>query len=95
MLVEKLGICSGPLFLQRLSDFTPHHIILPKRHLEEVAHSTELTLAGVKVRLFEPKGHKINSTLLPGLIYIHGGGWAMGNIGKLITDCCVKVTRTP
>ena len=34
---------------------------------------------GVTVRVYRPKK---DNTIFPGLMYYHGGGWAIGNISK-------------
>jgi len=34
---------------------------------------------GVTVRMYEPVGR---SSILPGIMYYHGGGFVFGNLGK-------------
>lgn len=57
----------------------------------DVLEINDTEIFGVRVRIYKPvnktKGSpesKSNEeTLLPGVIYFHGGGWAIGSLGKL------------
>jgi acetyl esterase len=48
-----------------------------------VASSTDRTIPGpageIPIRVYRPAGSRAD-TLLPGLIYLHGGGWVFGNL---------------
>ena len=57
----------------------------------DVLEINNTEIFGVHVRIYKPvnktnesagtKGN--NGTLLPGVIYFHGGGWTIGSLGKL------------
>lgn len=50
---------------------------------------SDMTFAGVPVRVYEPpaggEGH-----LRRGLLFFHGGGWALGSGSKYDHSCCLK-----
>ncbi|XP_069753058.1 neutral cholesterol ester hydrolase 1-like isoform X1 [Narcine bancroftii] len=51
-------------------------MLAPKSN--EMVEVTDTTFDGVQVRVFEPK-KKLNDELKRSIIYIHGGGWALGS----------------
>ena len=53
--------------------------------LDELVTTRDIELLGVPVRVYEPRvqASKRNiKRLSPGMVYYHGGGWTIGNIGK-------------
>ena len=56
----------------------------------EVALARDLTMPGpagdIPLRLYRPAGSAANS-LLPGLVYYHGGGWVIGDLDTHDTLC--------
>lgn len=51
---------------------------------------SDITFAGVPVRVYEPpaggEGH-----LRRGLMFFHGGGWALGSASEYGHSCCLQV----
>ena len=62
----------------------------------DVLEINDIEIFGVRVRIYKPVnktegscGTKYNEEiLLPGVIYFHGGGWAIGSLGKLHVCHC-------
>lgn len=42
---------------------------------------------GIKMRLYKPRSSADNKSLLPLLVYFHGGGWAFGSINSCASYC--------
>ncbi|XP_055502245.1 neutral cholesterol ester hydrolase 1-like [Leucoraja erinacea] len=59
----------------------------------EIVNVTDTTFDGVQVRVFEPK-RKLSRELRRSIIYIHGGGWALGSARMRSYDhLCRKMTN--
>ncbi|XP_032887150.1 neutral cholesterol ester hydrolase 1 [Amblyraja radiata] len=59
----------------------------------EIVKVTDTTFDGVQVRVFEPK-RKLSRELRRSIIYIHGGGWALGSARMRSYDhLCRKMTN--
>jgi len=57
--------------------------------VDETWHTVEAEVGDVRVRVLEPGGA---TGLLPVVLYIHGGGWILGNSGthdRLVRELCV------
>ncbi|XP_044031501.1 neutral cholesterol ester hydrolase 1-like [Siniperca chuatsi] len=67
-----LGVCHRVHLLNRVVSWVE---VIEARSCPAV-HVTDSTLGGVPVRVFQPKGGK---QLKRGVIYFHGGGWALGS----------------
>lgn len=53
---------------------------------EEVAAISELVADGVACRLYRPRGSEPGE-VLPGLVFLHGGGWMIGSIETYDVVC--------
>ena len=58
-------------------------------HLRKVPEDTSLhiedaKIANVPVRVYRPKDISDDGTKLTGVVFLHGGGWIFGSIGKYI-----------
>lgn len=70
--VQKLGFCHSIHMLNRVVSWVE---MIEARSCPAV-HVTDSTLGGVPTRIFQPKG---GNKLKRGVIYFHGGGWALAS----------------
>uniref|UniRef100_A0A667YMP3 Neutral cholesterol ester hydrolase 1 n=1 Tax=Myripristis murdjan TaxID=586833 RepID=A0A667YMP3_9TELE len=90
-MAHTLGVCHRVHFLNRVVSWVE---VIEARSCPGV-HVSDITLGGVATRVFQPKGGR---KLKRGVIYFHGGGWALGSgrefdfhVRKGNESCCPLV----
>ena len=71
-MAHALGVCHRVHLLNRLVSWVEE---IEARSCNAV-HVADSTLGGVPTRVFQPK---VGKQLKRGVIYFHGGGWALGS----------------
>lgn len=88
-LVQQLGLGHHLKVLNFV--ITAFDLLAPQS--SEIVNVTDTTFDGVQVRVFEPK-RKLSHQLRRSIIYIHGGGWALGSARMRSYDhLCRKMTN--
>ncbi|XP_004482557.2 arylacetamide deacetylase-like 3 [Dasypus novemcinctus] len=82
-ILEKLGICSMPRFVQFIHD-------LPPVREDPDLVVTDLHFGTVLVRLYRPRA--ASSTRRPGILFFHGGGNIMGSL-KMYHGICSRLSK--